>query len=86
MYKILKDYISEDRLKPYLVKTGYNLKEATELYKINLKYSSQLYKVLSLFEVFLRNAINNELITVDMNWILKLDNIHIQILNINPHN
>ena len=65
MYEILKDYISEDRLKPYLVKTGYNLKEATELYKINLEYSSQLYKVLSLFEVFLRNAINNELITVD---------------------
>lgn len=81
LYNELVKYLSEDRLKPYLIKTGYNLKEAIELYKINLEYSSQLYKVLSLFEVFLRNAINNELITIDINWILKLDNIHIQILN-----
>lgn len=81
LYNELVKYLSEDRLKPYLNKTGYNIKEAIELYKINLEYSSQLYKVLSLFEVFLRNAINNELITIDINWILKLDNIHIQILN-----
>ena len=48
---------------------------------MNLEYSSQLYKVLSLFEVFLRNSINNQLSIINTNWIIKLNNLHIQILH-----
>lgn len=37
------DYISENRLKPYLAKTNNNLDDALDLYDWNIKLSESLY-------------------------------------------
>lgn len=57
------DYISENRLKPYLTKTNNNnLDDALDLYDWNIKLSESLYSSLCYFEIILRNVCNRKLI------------------------
>lgn len=65
-------YISDARLQNYLDVCDANYKKALKLYQANMKLSQSFYPLLSLVEVILRNALNNELTKHfnDENWLL----------------
>lgn len=76
-------YITINRLKPYLKRTNNNLKRALFLYELNLEYSSQLYKLLSILESSLRNLVNERCIELfGYDWITNIRyDIHLKIIN-----
>jgi hypothetical protein len=77
MYDELENYLSKDRLRKYLKLTNGDKVESIKLYETNLKYSSQMYLILSCFEVMLRNTINNTLVDkLDVNWIAEINVLH----------
>lgn len=81
MYEKFKNYLSEERLNTYLILANNDKEKAIELYELNLKYSSELYLLLSNLEVILRNSINSLLIKEDSNWLLNLAYFNNKILN-----
>ncbi|MDR1499268.1 MAG: hypothetical protein LBS34_03200 [Rickettsiales bacterium] len=91
MYDDLESYLSKDRLRKYLELTGGDKVESMRLYEVNLKHSSQMYLILSCFEVILRNTINNTLIDkLNANCIAEINILHNNIIknlkNINSIN
>ena len=70
-------------MKPYLKRTNNNLKRALFLYELNLEYSSQLYKLLSILETSLRNLVNERCIELfGYDWITNIRyDIHLGILD-----
>lgn len=78
MYKKLEIYLSKERLNKYLELASNDKDESIKLYKKNLKISSKMYILLSCFEVFFRNIINNSI--SNNYWIININNLHIKIL------
>lgn len=74
-YSKFEKYVSSSRLRKYRSACLSDIK-AQELYKLNLNVSKSFYPILSLFETFLRNAINEELTNHfnDPDWILNQKN------------
>lgn len=70
-HKIIK-YISAPRLKRYEDVCNGDQKRTLKLYQANIKLSQAFYSVLSLLEVVLRNALNEELSNFfqDRDWII----------------
>jgi hypothetical protein len=75
-YQKLELYISKTRLDRFLNACNGCEVSAQRLYQANLKVAESFYSVLNLFEVFLRNNINNELSKHfgDQEWILSQKN------------
>lgn len=78
VYKKLEIYLSKERLNKYLELASNDKDESIKLYKKNLKISSKMYILLSCFEVFFRNIINNSI--SNNYWIININNLHIKIL------
>lgn len=57
----LKYYLSSPRFNVYLAQTGNDFEKAYRLYKANIELSEAFYPVLSVLEICLRNAINEQL-------------------------
>ena len=76
-------HITKNRLSPYLKRSNNNLKKALALYEVNIAYSSELYKLLSILEISLRNHINERCIKLLGNdWITNIKyDVHLHILN-----
>ena len=53
------ELVSAPRLNRYLLATGRNTKKAMTLYRYNLELSQELFTIISIFEVVLRNKIDN---------------------------
>lgn len=83
MELLIDKYITTARLKPYLKRTDNNLKKALDLYGLNLEYSCQLYKLLSILETSLRNLINERCKKLfGYDWIINIKyDIHPDIMN-----
>lgn len=60
-YDKLEYFVSVPRLGRFLTASNGSKSTAQELYKLNLKVAESFYPILHLFEVFLRNSINNRL-------------------------
>ena len=58
MYEDLKIFLSEDKLKPYLIMVNNDKEKAIKLYELNLEISSQFYKLIQILEVSSRNIFN----------------------------
>ncbi|HEY4061112.1 MAG TPA: hypothetical protein VGM30_04390 [Puia sp.] len=56
--------ISTPRFNRYLAACNNNRKQAEKLYRLNLRLSQQMYAVIGLFEVILRNSIDRHFIPV----------------------
>lgn len=81
MTPTITKYISTEKLAKYTKLANNDPSKAVELYVKNTEQSSQMYKLLSYFEVFLRNAINEVMQERDSDWILNLYRINNKILN-----
>lgn len=57
----LKYYLSSARFNVYLAQTGNDFGKAYRLYKANIELSEAFYPVLSVLEICLRNAVNEQL-------------------------
>lgn len=57
----IKYYLSSPRFNIYLAKTNNEIDKAYQLYKTNIELSEAFYPILSIFEVCLRNAVNEKL-------------------------
>ena len=70
-YNNIKKYISAARLQRYEAICGNDPKKSLKLYQTNLRLSQAFYPILSLFEIILRNAINDEMIRYynDAEWL-----------------
>ena len=70
-YNNIKKYISAVRLQRYEAICGNDPKKSLKLYQTNLRLSQAFYPILSLFEIILRNAINDEMIRYynDTEWL-----------------
>ncbi|MDN6300484.1 MAG: hypothetical protein L0J68_09415 [Micrococcaceae bacterium] len=53
--------LGRERLSPYLGATGGGLQAEITLYRWNIDLSGAVYQTLHLFEVFLRNALDEQL-------------------------
>lgn len=71
-YSDLSDLLSDARLVRYLTATNYDQAKALDLYHFNIILSQQMFGLISLFEIVLRNKINNVMIkeTGDKDWLL----------------
>ena len=71
-YEKLEEYISKARLDRYLVSCGNSKDRAKKLYEANIMVAQSFYPILNLFEIFLRNSINEKLATHfnDDAWII----------------
>ena len=58
----IEKLISAERLAPYLKRHENNFEKAIEHYKVNIKISEAFYPLISVFEIALRNSINEQLI------------------------
>ena len=56
-YKYFKEIISEERMRRYINASDGNERKAMALYRYNLTLSSEMFKIISVFEVALRNKI-----------------------------
>lgn len=68
----IRKYISDARLQNYLDVSQNNYPKALKLYQANVRLSQSFYPLLSLVEVILRNALNEELSRHfnDADWLL----------------
>lgn len=71
-YSKLEQFVSQPRLNRFLTACGSSKVKAQKLYRINLRISKESYPLLTLFEIFLRNAINGQLSIYfnDTDWIV----------------
>lgn len=71
-YSAFENFVSKSRLERYLVSCGYSQEKAMMLYGANLRVSKAFYPVLNLFEIFLRNGIDDKLgiYFSDSEWII----------------
>lgn len=71
-FKDFKQYFSESRVNRYLIATGNSSSKAVRLYKANLKISQAFHPLLGVFEVVMRNRINDILVShfTDPDWII----------------
>lgn len=71
-YNKLELFVSQPRLNRFLAACGNSKRKAQQLYRINLRVAQAFYPVLNLFEVFLRNSINNQVTAhfANPNWIV----------------
>lgn len=71
-YQQLEQFVSKPRLDRFLTACGNSKTKAQKLYKANLRVSQEAYPLLNLFEIFLRNAINAQMIVqfMDSDWIV----------------
>ncbi len=60
-YERLENFVSKQRLDRYLVSCSNSKQKAKILYKENLLVAQSFYPILNLFEIFLRNSINDKL-------------------------
>jgi hypothetical protein len=70
-YSLITKYISASRLQNYEIVCRGDTRRALKLYQTNLRLSQAFYPLLSLFEVILRNALNDELkvFFIDTDWL-----------------
>ena len=70
-YEDFEKILSPVRLSRYLHACGDDKNKALKLYRLNIKLSQEFYALLSLFEVTLRNAVNEHYIThfKDCEWL-----------------
>jgi hypothetical protein len=70
-YSTIKKYLSSSRLQKYEAVCNANQKRSLKLYQANLRLSQAFYPILSIWEIVLRNAINERLITHfnDPDWL-----------------
>jgi hypothetical protein len=75
-YSKIKKLISSERLKKYEIVCNNCKKKTLKLYQTNLRLSQAFYPILSLYEIVLRNAINEELALFfsDQNWLFNQRN------------
>lgn len=71
-YQKLERYISQPRLNRFLVATSNSEYKAQKLYGINLRVAQSFYPILNLFEIFLRNIVNDQISShfSNSNWII----------------
>ncbi len=71
-YVKIKKYISEPRLQTYQSVCLNDTKRALKAYQTNIRLSQAFYPLLTIAEVILRNAINEEMSThfSDTNWLI----------------
>lgn len=71
-YLEIKKYISAARLQNYEIACDNDARRALKLYQTNIRISQAFYPLLSLLEVILRNALNEELTTYfsDPDWLI----------------
>jgi hypothetical protein len=71
-FKDFKNYFSSARVNRYLLATGNSKSKAIKLYKANLKTAQAFHPLLGVFEVILRNRLNDILAShfSDPNWIM----------------
>lgn len=71
-YNELEQYLSRPRLNRFLVATNNSEIKALRLYAANLRVAQAFYPILNLFEIFLRNACNNQISAYfnNSNWII----------------
>ncbi|MFK7750171.1 MAG: hypothetical protein AB8B65_17400 [Kordia sp.] len=71
-YLKLEKFLSQPRLNRFLIATGNSKTKAQKLYRINLRVAQAFYPILNLFEIFLRNAMNEQIAShfVDSNWVI----------------
>lgn len=60
-YSIIKKYISANRLRKYELVCNNDYKKALKLYQTNVRLSQAFYPLLSMIEIIIRNALNEEL-------------------------
>lgn len=70
-YKKIKKFISATRLRKYEIVCKHDPSRTLKLYQTNLRLSQAYYSMLSLIEVIIRNALNEELKTYfnDTEWL-----------------
>ena len=75
-FKEFRLYFSTSRITRYLIATANSPKRAVKLYKANLKVSQSFHPLLGIFEVVLRNRINDILSAhfTDSDWIIHQKN------------
>ena len=71
-FKYFRQYFSAARVNRYLLATGNSTSKAVKLYKANLKTSQAFHPLLGIFEVILRNKLNDILTShfTDPDWII----------------
>ncbi|NDV60319.1 Abi family protein [Bacteroides sp. 519] len=71
-YLKIKKYISAPRLQVYEIVSANNTKRALKTYQANIRLAQAYYPLLTIVEVVLRNAINEELSThfSDPHWLI----------------
>lgn len=71
-YDRLELYLSQARLDRFLAATDHSKTKAQQLYRINLRVAQSFYPTLNLFEIVLRNVINDQLTIhfANPNWII----------------
>lgn len=71
-YLKLEKFLSQPRLNRFLTATDNSKTKAKKLYRINLRVAQSFYPILNLFEIFLRNTMNQQIAShfVDSNWII----------------
>ncbi|MEQ9378199.1 MAG: hypothetical protein RIG68_23615 [Imperialibacter sp.] len=71
-YNKLEYFTSQPRMQRFLAAVGNSKTKAQRLYKINLRVSQAFYPILNLFEIFLRNSINNQISShfANPNWVI----------------
>ena len=74
MYDKLKDYLSEERLQPYLNISNNDKEKAIELYELYTKINESLYFPLQNIEIIVRNSFYNSIaLKYSKNWIIDKD-------------
>jgi hypothetical protein len=76
-YFKLEKFLSQPRLNKFLTATGNSKTKAQKLYRINLRVAQSFYPILNLFEIFLRNTMNQQIAShfVDSNCIENCANL-----------
>ncbi len=71
-FQKLESFLLKARLEPFLKATRNDPKRAVKLYRVNLRVSQAFYPVLNLFEIFLRNSLDDSLSKYfqNPNWII----------------
>ncbi len=71
-YRTSQNLFSEPRMRKYANACAGNKQKTMQLYRYNLRLCQKFYGVLNLFEVVLRNAVNNHYIVYysDSDWIV----------------
>lgn len=71
-YKTIEIALSKPRIERYLIACNGNKRKALKLHRLNIRLSQSFYSLIGLFEVTLRNAIDDHYKTVlaDNEWLV----------------